>query len=155
MVIVPIGVDGKVSIFQQTSADVIVDVVGFFTPEAKYNAVQPSQRLLDTRTPSVGYEGAIPGQNTSVTVKVAGVGSVPANAKYVIVNLTADQATNAGFVTVYPGATQPPLASNLNLDGPGATASNLAFVPIGADGNIKLYTQSGTHLVLDVFGWVS
>ena len=154
MVIVPIGADGKISIFQQTSADVIVDVVGFFTPEAKYNAIQPSQRLLDTRAPTIGYSGGKPGSNTSVTVKVAGVGSVPADAKYVIVNLTADQATNDGYVTVYPGNTTPPVASNLNLDGAGATASNLAFVPIGDNGNIKLYTQSGTHLVLDVFGWV-
>ncbi|MCU1368470.1 MAG: Peptidase propeptide, partial [Ilumatobacteraceae bacterium] len=154
LVIVPIGADGKISIYQQTSADIVVDVVGFFTPAANYNAIQPSQRLLDTRTPTVGYTGAKPAAAATVTVKVAGVGAVPSDVKYVVVNVVGDQATDAGFVTVFPGALTRPTSSNLNLDGAGSTAANLAFVPVGADGNIQVYTQSGTHLVVDVFGWV-
>ncbi|MCU1392875.1 MAG: N-acetylmuramoyl-L-alanine amidase [Ilumatobacteraceae bacterium] len=154
LVIVPIGADGKVNVFQQTSADLVVDVVGYFTPEANYNAIQPSQRVLDTRTPVIGYTGAKPDAGATVTVKVAGVGAVPADVKYVVVNLTADQASGAGYVTVFPGGVTAPTASNLNLDGSGSIAANLAFVPVGADGNIQLFTQSGTHLIVDVFGWV-
>jgi hypothetical protein len=81
------------------------------------------------------------------------VGGVPTDAKYVIVNVTGVTVTHGGFVTVYKGASAVPVASNLNLDGPGSTGSNLAFVPVGADGNVQIFTQGGGHLVLDVFGW--
>ncbi len=149
LVIVPIGADGKVSLFTQTSTDLIVDVFGFFTPAANYNTVQPSQRLLDTRVaPAIE-----PAAGSTTSVKVAGVGSIPLDVKYVIVNVTSDAPMAPGFVTVHPGGTTLPLASNLNVDGPGTIAANLAFVPVGADGTVDLYTQNGGQLILDVFGW--
>jgi hypothetical protein len=31
----------------------------------------------------------------------------------------------------------------------GQTIPNLVIVPVGADGNIRLYTDAGTHLIID------
>ena len=44
------------------------------------------------------------------------------------------------------------LFSNLNLV-PGQTTPNLAVVPVGPDGSITVFSQRGTHVVVDVFGY--
>ena len=43
-----------------------------------------------------------------------------------------------------------PNASNINVEGAGATISTLVTVPMGADGKVNIFTQSGGHLVADV-----
>jgi LPXTG-site transpeptidase (sortase) family protein len=112
----------------------------------RYNAVTPS-RLVDTRgTPR-------PGAGTTVRVPVAGRFGVPATALAVVVNVTATDAAAAGFLTVYPGASTRPNVSNLNVAGPGATLANLATVPLGTDGAIEVFTERGTHVIVDLFGW--
>ncbi|MBI5090121.1 MAG: hypothetical protein HZB15_15005 [Actinobacteria bacterium] len=85
-----------------------------------------------------------------------GRGGVPAlGVSAVIVNLTATEADEPGFVQVYASGTPQPGTSNLNVDRTGGTVSNLAIVPVGEDGQITLFTQKGAHLVVDVAGWYS
>jgi hypothetical protein len=43
----------------------------------------------------------------------------------------------------------------LNLSAAGQTRCNAVLVPVGADGTIQLFSQSGTHFVVDVSGWVT
>jgi hypothetical protein len=45
------------------------------------------------------------------------------------------------------------VSSNLNLDTAGQTIANLVVVPVAAEGSITLYSQSGTHLIVDVLGY--
>ena len=45
------------------------------------------------------------------------------------------------------------LASALNEPAAGATTSNQVTVPLGADGKVSIFTQSGAHLVADVAGY--
>jgi hypothetical protein len=47
------------------------------------------------------------------------------------------------------------LTSVLNLSAAGQTRANAVFAPVGADGTVALYSQSGTDLVVDVTGWLS
>ena len=112
------------------------------------------RRLLDTRAESlVGYTGSKPASGATVTLAVLGREGVPTSGvSAVVLNVTATDATAAGFVTVWPDGTRP-TASNLNLESTGQTRANLVTVPVGADGSVRLFTQSGTHLVADVFGW--
>jgi len=79
-------------------------------------------------------------------VPVSGVSAV-------VLNVAATDAVAAGFVTVWPTGQPRPLAANLNLMGPGQTISNQVIVPVGTDGKVSFFTQSGTHLVADVAGW--
>src|SRR5262249_41069549 len=44
-------------------------------------------------------------------------------------------------------------SSNLNVERPGQTIANLVTVPVGADGTISLFTQSGGQFVIDLFGF--
>ena len=110
-------------------------------------------RFLDTRTSS----GDV-GPGGSVSFQVAGVHGVPADASAVVVNITvtipSSLRTNRsfGFVTAHASGTATPNASNVNYEA-GQTVSNLAVVPIGADGKVTLTNTSqygGVSLVADV-----
>ena len=82
-------------------------------------------------------------------------GVVPAGASAVVLNVTATEATAAGYVQVIPtgGNTALGASSNLNVDKAGQTIPNLVVVPIGADGTVTFYSQTGTHLLADVAGY--
>ena len=107
-------------------------------------------RLFDTRH-GPGPVGKL-AAGATLDVVVAGEQGVPADAEAVVVNLTATEATDDGFVTAFPTGYPRPLASNLNLRS-GQTAPNLVVVPLGGGGAVSFYTQSGTHLLGDVLGY--
>lgn len=58
---------------------------------------------------------------------------------------------------MFPDALQPgqdPKTSNLNLS-PNIIKANLVFVPVGADGKVRLFNNQGlTHVVADVVGYM-
>ena len=129
------------------------------TPEggsdSTFVAVQP-ERLLDTRDGAgqIGYSGPKPVADQTIALKVTGVGvaQVPATAAAVALNVTGIDASNDGFVTVYPCGSPRPTASNLNLVR-GATAPNMVITKIGSGGNVCLYTQNGADLAVDISGY--
>ena len=43
----------------------------------------------------------------------------------------------------------------MNLDGAGATAPNLAFIPVGADGKRSFFSRNPAHLLGDVTGYIT
>lgn len=150
MVTVPLGADGKVlAQLNSGQASLVVDFVGFYQPweGSWFSSIAPT-RLVDTRTSG----GALAGGKVR-KVKVAGVNGIPAKAKAVTLNLTGTGATAPAYVTAYPWESARPATSNLNVE-PGKDKSNQAIVPVGADGNIYLYTNTGsTHVILDAVGY--
>lgn len=140
------------------STHLIVDVLGYYAPKGgdDFTSVTPL-RMVDTRygpVPpgrTVGQKLAGPG---TLHLPVAGVSGVPADVTSVVVNITSTQASSdLAYVTAWPSGQDRPTASNLNLQ-PAYNVSNLAFVKVGEDGAIDLYTNAGsTHLVVDVVGW--
>ena len=104
------------------------------------------RRNLDTRPNTrLHHAGGLPAAGEVVQAPVGEGGAA-------IINVTATQAVAAGFVTAYPSDLSRPNASNLNLDHAGQTIPNLVIVPAGPDGLVRLYTQAGTHLVVDQLG---
>ena len=86
-------------------------------------------------------------------MQVAGLGGVPANAGAVVMNVTVDQPTANGYVTVYPTGQPTPLASNLNFVA-GQTIANLVTAKVGAGGSVNIYNFAGqTNVLFDVVGW--
>ncbi|MFF4100063.1 PKD domain-containing protein [Streptomyces sp. NPDC001903] len=150
-VTVPVGSDGSVWFrLNSGQAKLIVDFVGYYQPNIgqRFSPVTPT-RLADTRT---APDGALAGGRTR-TVKVAGVGAIPADATAVALNLTSTGATSDTHVIAYPNPSQRPATSNLNPE-PGKDKSNQAIVPVGPNGTITLYNNSGsTHLVVDAVGY--
>ena len=116
---------------------------------ARFVASAPT-RLLDTRDAGA----PAPGPGGVVRLPIAGHGPVPASGvTAAVLNVTATEAAGPGYVTAWPAGAPRPLASNLNLVRAGVTAANLVVVPLGVDGAVDLFTQSGTHLVADLAGW--
>jgi hypothetical protein len=167
-VIVPVGADGKIALYNAFGhIDVVVDVTGWYTDDAGpdglfYTATSPT-RLCDTRSvqPGVGAnqcndDGTHPGtvwNGSTLNVAVAGEAGVPVDAIAVVVNVTVTNTSAASFLTVWPGDTTPPLASDLNWTA-GRTLPNLVVVAVGDDGTINVRNAfGGADVVIDVEGY--
>ncbi len=153
LVTVKIGAGGKVSLFTQSGTHLIADIFGYYAPATgtagRFTALSPG-RLIDTR------ESAKVATSDAVTLQVLGTKGVPAaGVSSVLVNIAATEATLPGFVTAYASGNTRPGTSNLNAERTGATVSNLAIVPVGADGKITVFSSGGAHIVVDVAGWYS
>ena len=151
LVIAKLG-SGKVSIYNSAGAtQVIADVLGYFRSGtgARLTPIPPA-RLVDTRT-----DGAVsrPVAQTPFVLAVLDRGGVPGAATAVVLNVTATDGTNDGYVTAYPSGEAAPLASNLNVHA-GQTRANLVIAKVGADGAVALFNSNGSvHLVVDVVGY--
>ncbi|MDX3540546.1 hypothetical protein PV721_40885 [Streptomyces sp. MB09-01] len=159
-VIVPVGSDGRINVRNGSwdPADVIVDVVGYYSPDSKaaYLPVKPT-RLYDSRDWS-----PVPGQDYSYLPLGDGK---PWVTGYVL-NATVTNTQGDGHLTVAPDSntwaqyisrTQirptPPNSSNLNWT-KGATVPNLVQASTGKHGVIDLWNRSWqpTDMVVDMFG---
>lgn len=120
----------------------LVDVVGYFTttaPAARTTAEDP-HRLLDTR-----LAGAALGPGGTRTFSTGMPGATA-----VVLNLTAVDATAAGYLTAYASDATRPGTSNLNVR-PGEAIPNLVIVHPAPDGTVRVYNSAGsTHLVVDI-----
>jgi hypothetical protein len=88
-------------------------------------------------------------------VVVAGSAGVPPGAHAVVFNVTATEAVAPGFVQVLPTDGVAGSTSTLNVQRAGQTIPNAALASLGALGDLSVFSQSGTHLLLDVFGYVT
>ncbi len=148
LVIVPVGASGGVSFATFAGAHLIADLVGWFDISGRYQSQGPA-RLMDTRAGS-GHAGAgqrlAAGGSTALALDGAAAGAVA------VVNVTADDAAAPGYVTVWPSGQAQPETSNLNQERAHQTVANLVIVPVGADGTVRLFSLSGTDLIVDDIG---
>jgi Regulator of chromosome condensation (RCC1) repeat len=158
-VIVPVGDDGKVSLYTSGGGHLVVDTFGYFvqtgsSTSGRQIGVTPS-RIFDTRpgTPQPGPKGKI-GAGDTMEVQVTDTNGIPADGvSAVILNVTAVQANGPGFVTVFPGDEPQPGTANINVSTRTLTRPNTVIMPVSDAGTIKLFTSSGAFLVADVFGY--
>jgi hypothetical protein len=79
---------------------------------------------------------------------------VPSNGvDAVLVNMTVTQAAGPGYFTIWGAGAKRPASSNLNAPGPGATRSNAAITALGSGGAVSVYSETGSHALIDVFGY--
>ena len=155
LVITPMT-DGKACIFASNPTDVVVDIMGAFTPNGdRFHPMAPT-RWVDTRGGAVQLR-QITGVRTARTqteLAIRGQGGVPQDATAVWLNLTVADPTAPTVLTAYPGpCATPPLSSNVNARAKHSTASSV-LVGIGDDGSICVLTYSGSsNIVVDVAGW--
>ncbi len=162
--IVPLDADGKTIIMSSVTADVVVDVLGFFdtsgaTTAGRFTATSPL-RIADTRNPSAtGNTYTRTGTTTLGVVNVPVVSSaagVPAGTSAVAVIVTAlsgDAVPDGGYAVAYRHGDAVPNTSTVNVNGFGDTRANLAVVPVGADGSIDLQLFKTANVLVDVVGY--
>ncbi|MEP7368005.1 MAG: N-acetylmuramoyl-L-alanine amidase [Dermatophilaceae bacterium] len=144
--------NGKVDVvLMGASADVVVDVVGWYGPHATlwFTPIQPT-RAVDTRT--LGQQPLGPGQARSFAVGAAA--GLPPGASAASVTLTATQVSAPfTYLTAWQDGTTRPGTSDLNA-ARGSDQANMAIVGLGNGGNLELYNNAGTtHVVVDVTGY--
>ncbi len=156
-VIVPVGSGGDVTIYTLAATHLVIDAAGSF-PTGSASMIDTAARLVDTRPGETTVDGRDAGiglrpASSSLQVQVAGRAGIPADAATVVLNVTAVTAYDSGHLTVHPTGTTRPLASNLNY-GRGQTVANTVFARIGTGGDVCIFSHAGTHLVVDVAGWL-
>lgn len=173
-VVAPVGADGSVCLHSSATADIVVDLNGFFdgsstTPDGvdnaltspAFNAATPT-RLADTRT-GVGGASSLVGPSNPLTLGVRGAQldnpddanrplAVPATASAVAINLAVVRAATSGYGTVWPCSENMPTTANINYRA-GENISNGVVAPIGDSGDICIFLSSPADVVIDVAGW--
>ena len=159
--LVPVGADGKISIYSYASdVHVVIDVSGWVgsgpaTTGGAVMAIVPN-RILDSRTTNGGRNGAACHGGETAQVQVLGTHGLPSSGvSAVIANVTvAPDSTTEGYVTAYEAGALRPLASTVNFMR-GVTTANMALIPIGKDGAINVFCSAGSmHVIIDVQGLV-
>ena len=150
---VPLDANGGLCVFSSASADLVVDVNGYYASSGngRFAAVTPV-RLMDTRS-GLGGGGRLAAGSVA-PLQVAGLSGVPASAKLVSLNVTSVDPATLGYVTVYPCDVAMPTASSLNPV-PGRVKPNVVLAPVAADGTVCLFTSTDVDLVVDVTGYIA
>jgi hypothetical protein len=179
LAVLGVGAGGKSTISIVTpagagSAHVLIDVFGWISTSqyadaadsgARFVPAGPS-RALDTRsvpTPAGWAGGRTIGSMEQLTLPIRGVnGVVPnsSNVTGVMVNVTAAN-NQPGSVPTFLAVTPTPTpagvepATSVTNVSPGQVKANMAIVPIGDDGAIRIFNRSGsTHVIVDVLGYL-
>jgi hypothetical protein len=79
---------------------------------------------------------------------------VPADAKGVIVNLTAVDHRSDGWIAVYPGPSAP-ATSNVNYDTQENAIAGAAVVRLDSGGQLRLLSSAPTEAVIDVSAYLT
>lgn len=143
------------------TTNLVIDIHGYFSAEAMdanglgllFTAITPF-RLLDTRPSATGcFTPGTPIVALTDTSQLArGTCTVPATAKAIVGNATVVQPTVNGFLTLWPSDVTRPLIASSNYVG-GQILNRHFTIGLGTDGAFKLYSVSGTNLVVDVAGY--
>ncbi|MET9596189.1 PKD domain-containing protein [Streptomyces sp. NPDC006459] len=164
-VIVPVGADGKIMVRNGSwdPADVVVDVVGYYSPDSQsaYIPVRPV-RDLDTRDASQWPSGPLKAGRYLYST----YGEENPTATAMVLNTTVTNTASAGYLTVSPDPNAlwqyqnkthtppiPPNSSTLNWTA-GKTVPNLVQASSGVNGIVDFFNRSGNNidLVIDIFG---
>ncbi len=157
--IVPLGVDGKISIYSVPGGHMIVDVLGYFKPATgavgagRIVPIIP-QRVLDTRTSTLLPAGWIAHQPFGESVRVPAASDVPlTGVAALVLNVTATEAIGGGYLRAEPSGSVPS-SSTVNYTS-AVDSANSVIVPLGADGTVSIFTSNAAHVVVDVTGYVT
>lgn len=88
------------------------------------------------------------------TARTITLGSVPAGARGVLVNITALSAAKAGYLKVYPANHAAPAMAALYFE-TAKPVANAISVPVPSTKKLKLYASQAVHVVVDVLGYVA
>jgi hypothetical protein len=131
------------------SADVIVDLVGYFGGQDGLEYRAGMSRVADSRGGLSGWNGPFAADETrSFDPGLTKV--MPDGTRVAVLGVVSTRAVAAGFLQVRPcGSTAD--VSSVNYV-PGVDITNLVVVPIDDTGTICVTSSAPTHVVVDLFG---
>lgn len=159
VVITALGAGGAVEVFLNAgSADVLIDVHGYYTTPSSttaagsFQVVSPT-RLADSRIGlGIGTGRVGPGQTR--TLQVTGVSGVPTSGvQAVALNVVMYQPTTLSYATVWDASAPRPAVSNVNAE-PLTDTAGMVQVKVSPSGQVSLYNNAGdVDLVVDLAGY--
>jgi hypothetical protein len=167
--VVPVGVDGSISLYLHVGGNLIVDVLGFFAPvttstvaAGRFVPISP-ERWTDTReaallpTYPVASSSSRPlnPAETVTTRRLPGTAIPSSGVAALVVNITGTDAVSPGFLRAQTEVTAPAsVYSTVNVT-PGTASASGTIVPIASDGTISVYAHTSMHVVVDVVGYIT
>ncbi|MEO6159207.1 MAG: S8 family serine peptidase, partial [Ilumatobacteraceae bacterium] len=188
--IVPVGQDGRITLYMPAGGNVVVDLLGYFSPPSSVppSAVPPSagpgsaspvsaspvsaspvsagrfvslrpERWIDSRDPAVlppelTAPRLVAGGET-ITVSRLPTTAVPATGvAALVVNVTSDGATLAGYLRAQPTGSSGLSNSTVNYVA-GVPAANTSIVGLGDGSTISVYALRPTNVIVDVVGYIT
>ncbi len=149
--------DRTACVFSSSATDLVVDVIGAFSPSgAAFHPMTPT-RWVDTRG-GASVRNEITGERSTAAateVVIAGAGGIPANATAAWINLTIAEPAESTVLLASPGpcTDSSTTASTVNAN-PSRNTASAALVGLGRNGSICIRTLSGrAQVVVDVAGW--
>ncbi len=164
--IVPVGRDGKISLYLDAGGDVIVDVLGYFqtgaatSTDGRFVSISP-ERWMDTRNAGlfpVGVGTAAPTPaNGIATARRPGATAVPASGvSALVINVTAANSAAPGYMVAMPSGGNPAATQHSTVNyTPSTPSANTAIVATGADGSVAVFTTAATNIIVDVVGYIT
>ncbi|MGB8770663.1 MAG: hypothetical protein WCC92_13665, partial [Candidatus Korobacteraceae bacterium] len=156
--IVAAGDSQAIDIYATNTTNVVLDIDGYFVPAPNSSALAfyplPPCRVIDTRNSDGDLGGPYlqARQERDFPVLEATGCNIPASAQAYSMNFAAVPKNILGYLTVWPKGQPQPVVSTLN-DLTGTIAANAAIVPAGTTGDIAVYPDSDTDLVVDIDGY--
>lgn len=151
--------NGQLSIYASAATDVAVDLFGYYVAASGSVAGGRTMPVTPTRAydSRLGAGAFAPDQTRTVPLPAS---IVPSDATAAVLNLTVTGTLGAGFWSIFPTGSPPgpdgrPATSNLNVSGPGETRAVQAIVPITSARTVEVFSFSGGHAIVDVFGYVT
>ncbi len=163
--VVPVDATGGILIYSFSTADVVIDLLGYFnvappTVSAGRFVAVPPTRIADTRQPLSAanqYSRGVGSVLPFVRVPAADRGGLPAavsmDAAVLVVTAVTAADNGGGFLSASPGGTPFSGSSHLNTNGFGDIRPNLVVVPLGTGGAVDFHLLSVPDVVVDVVGY--
>jgi hypothetical protein len=119
-------------------------------PASRFTPLATPVRIVDTRNGTGLPAGRLVAGQT-MTLPVAGLDGVPADAQSVDLNVTAVDESGPGFLSVFPTAT---LNDSSTLDyAAGQVMAAHVLARLSSSGSIDISTLAATDVVVDLDGW--
>jgi PKD repeat protein len=157
-VLVPLDSAGRFCVSSYAVSDVIADVLGYYGAPGALEGSRftplTSSRIVDTRSDLPAGATRLAAANVLPVVTLGNGGVPSAGVDAVMFNVTSADAAGPGYLTAFPCGGAPPNASNVNHVA-SAAASNLVTVPLGAGGQVCIFSYADSHVLVDVAGYFS
>lgn len=155
-----VGLDGTgaLCVFTEQSADLIVDITGWFgddatsttlplvVPGSPLREIQP-KRLADSRNGTGGWTSRFAsGEVRTLPL----LNSVAVGATAVQLEVIAVDPLNAGYLSAFPCGSDVPTTSVVNFRPGGPPESSMVTVGLGEGGGVCISSFGSTHVVVDL-----
>jgi hypothetical protein len=137
----------RVCIYSHGRSDLIIDLSGWWSDGPnRFGSIAP-QRVYDSRQPGLTALTRFRVREVKIPTSV-----IPANSAAAVVNLTAANAVQPGYMTAFPCGQPAPNASNVNFKQSEARAVG-AIVGLGLGNTLCVIADTTVHVIVDVTGY--